>query len=69
MKAKTTILNRIQPATDGMTPYGISKEKQIEECRVSWKKHMYRVWDKKYIILVNFLPVGQRWISSFMLKR
>jgi hypothetical protein len=59
----------VQPTTDGMTPYGISKEKWIEEYHVSWKRHIYRLWDEKYIILVNFLAVGQRWISSFMLKR
>jgi hypothetical protein len=31
-----------------MTPYGISKEKLIEECHVSLKIHIYRLWDEKY---------------------
>jgi hypothetical protein len=25
---------------------------------VTWKRHIYRLWDKKYIILVNFLASG-----------
>jgi hypothetical protein len=29
-----------------MAPYDISKEKEIQECVISWKNDGYRLWDE-----------------------
>ena len=35
-----------------MAPYDISKEKEIQECVISWKNNGYSLWDEKGVILV-----------------